>query len=151
MIELDYKLYKQAADLNQMAVFEWNIKDDTLTYDENMQRLLQYYIPQVKVTEHLLRAKLVHPEDRLEFKNHIDRLLNMETQRNSLYQDYELDFRVYVRNNYYAWVRMVYRAFIKDFRTEKVVGFLKNIEKDRKERDRLKNVIERDSIDKFGN
>lgn len=143
---LNSKFYKQAADLNQMAVFEWNIKDDTLIYDEMMQILIQHYIPQVKVTEHLLKARLVHPEDRIEFQNYIDKILNMKTQRSAPFQDYELDFRVFVSYRYYAWMKMICRAEIEDFRAVRVVGFLKNIEKDRKERDKLKNVIERDSM-----
>lgn len=146
MTDLKLKLYKQATDLNQMAVFEWNIKDDTLIYDEMMQILLQHYILQVKVTEHLLKARLVHPDDRIEFQNHIDRILNMKTQRTAPFQDYEFDFRVYIGNHYYAWIRIIYRAEIEDFRTVRVVGFLKNVEKDRKEQDKLKNVIERDSM-----
>lgn len=143
---LNSKFYKQATDLNQMAVFEWNIEYDTLIYDEMMQILIQHYIPQVKVTEHLLKARLVHPEDRIEFKNYIDKILKMKTKHTATFQDYELDFRVFAGYRYYTWMKIICRAEIENFSAVRVVGFLKNIEKDRKERDKLKSVIERDSM-----
>ena len=146
MAELNSEFYKQAIELNQMAVFEWNILEDTLIFDEMMKILLQHDIPQNNVAENLLKARLVHPKDRIEFKSHIERMLNMKTQRTAKFQDYEADFRIYVRRGYYAWFRIIYRAEFENFRAVRVVGFLKNIEKDKEEHDKLKNVIERDPM-----
>lgn len=146
MAELNSEFYKQATDLNQMAVFEWNILENTLIFDEMMKILLQHDIPNTNVAENFLKARLIHPKDRIEFKSHVGRMLNMKTQRTAKFQDYEADFRIYVRRGYYAWFRIIYRAEFENFRAVKVIGFLKNIEKDKEEHDKLKNVIERDPM-----
>ena len=78
---MESKLYKQATDLNQMAVFEWDILKDTLTFDEMMKVLTQHEIPRENVKEHLLKARLIHPKDRQEFQNHVNRILNFGTNR----------------------------------------------------------------------
>lgn len=37
-------------------------------------------------------------------------MLTMKTQRTAPFQDYELDFRIYTGDRYFAWVKMRYRA-----------------------------------------
>ena len=143
---MESKLYKQATDLNQMAVFEWDILKDTLTFDEMMKVLTQHEIPRENVKEHLLKARLIHPNDRIEFVNHMDRMLTMVTVRTAPFQEYSLDFRIYTKGRYYVWLTMVYRAQFEEGKAVKITGFLKNIEKARLERDKLKRVIERDPM-----
>lgn len=139
-------LYKVAATLNEMAVFEWDILGDKLSYDEKLTSILQHKLPTENVKENLIAARLVHPDNRIEFQNHVDRMLTMKTQRSAPFQEYELEFRVYTFNRYYAWVKMRYRAEFLDGVAQKVVGFLQNIDFARQKEAQLKQVIERDAM-----
>ena len=139
-------LYKVAASLNNMAVFEWNILEDTLEFDEKLTLIIQHEMPKKNVKKILMKARLVHPENRIEFQNHIDRMLTMKTQRTAPFQEYELEFRVYTTYRYYAWVKMKYRAEFVEGRAQKVTGFLQNIDSFRKKEAQLKEVIERDAM-----
>ena len=139
-------IYKQATFLNQMAVFEWNILEDTLEYDDMMKILIQHDIPKKEISQHLLKAKLVHRGDRIEFQNHIKRILKEKSYRAEPHQDYSLDFRVYTSEKCYVWFRINCRVEFEKGKAVKVQGFLKNIEESHKEYDKLKNVIERDPM-----
>ena len=72
-------LYKQATNLNQMAVFEWNILEDTLDFDEMMKILIQHDIPKTEAKKNLLLARWIHHEDRDGFRNQVQKMLSMET------------------------------------------------------------------------
>ena len=138
--------YKLAAELNNMAVFEWDIVSDKLDYDEKMTQILQHELPREDIKKHLLKARLVHPENRIEFQNHVNRMLNMKTQRSAPFQDYELEFRIYTLNRYFVWVKMKYRAEFVDGVAQKVTGFIRNIDHVRKREAQLKEVMERDPM-----
>lgn len=139
-------LYKLATALNDMAVFEWDIPADKLEYDEKLTLMLQHELPRENVKKHLLKARLVHPENRIEFQNQVDRMLTMKTQRSAPFQEFELEFRVYTFNRYFAWVKMKYRAEFVDGVAVKVSGFLQNIDFVRQKEAQLKQVIERDAM-----
>ena len=78
MSEKWLQFYKTSLDLNRMATFDWDVVADTLEYDEMMTHLLQIDIPTSNVKASLLLAKMVHPKDRQEFKNHVNRILHMK-------------------------------------------------------------------------
>ena len=54
-------LYKQATNLNQMAVFEWNILEDTLDFDEMMKILIQHDIPKTEAKKKSFARKMDSP------------------------------------------------------------------------------------------
>ena len=138
--------YKLATELNNMAVFEWDIVNDKLNYDEKMTLIIQHELPRENITKHLLKARLIHPENRIEFQNHINRMLNMKTQRAAPFQDFELEFRIYTINKYFIWVKMCYRAEFVDGVAKKVTGFIQNIDHVRQREAQIKEVIERDAM-----
>ncbi len=140
------ELYKLATELNGMAVFEWDIINNRLNYDSQMTRLLQNELPTENVKKHLLQARLIHPENRIEFQNHVKRMLEMKTQRSAPFQDYELEFRIYTRDRYFIWVKMKYRAEIVDGVAIKILGFIKNVDSAHIKEAKLKEVIERDAM-----
>ncbi len=139
-------LYKQAINLNQMAVFEWNLLEDTLEFDEMMKVLIQHDLPKTHVKRHLLVAKLIHREDRTEFRNQVKKILNLETVRSIPFEDFEFDFRFRTSNNYYVWFRAMYRAEFQNKKVVKVFGFIRNEDKTLKEQEELKAIIERDPM-----
>lgn len=139
-------LYKQATNLNQMAVFEWNILEDTLDFDEMMKILIQHDIPKTEAKKNLLLARWIHHEDRDGFRNQVQKMLSMETVRSAPFEDFEFDFRVRTSNNYYVWFRALYRAEFKNGKIVKISGFIRNEEKTRKEQEELKAIIERDPM-----
>ena len=120
-------LYRLATELNDMSIFEWDIPNDRLNYDSQMTRLL-------------------HPENRIEFQNHVEKILTLKTQRNEPFEDFELEFRIYTRNRYFIWVKMKFRAEFVDGVAQKVSGFLQNIDFARQKEAQLKEVIERDAM-----
>ncbi len=138
--------YRLATELNDMAVFEWDIPADRLDYDERLPIIIQNELPRENVKEHLLKARLVHPDNRIEFRNQVNRMLTMKTQRSAPFQEFNLEFRIYTRNRYFIWVRVKYRAEFVDGEAKKVTGFLQNINSFRQEESRLKQVIERDPM-----
>ena len=146
MTEVKVASYLSAMKLNKMAVFEWDLIEDTLNFDEMMKFVTQHKIPKTSAKENLLKARLVHPKDRLEFRNHVNRMLTMKTLRSAPFQDYNLDFRIYTTDRYYIWVRLLYRAYFNDGLAFRVVGSIRNIDSTRKEQARLKNVIEHDPM-----
>ncbi len=138
--------YRLATSLNDMAVFEWDIEQDRLDYDERLPFIIQHELPRENIKEHLLKARLIHPDNRIEFRNHVNRMLTMITQRSAPFQDFSLEFRIYTRNKYFIWARIKYRAEFVDGTARKVTGFLQNINQYRQEEARLKDVIERDAM-----
>ena len=51
MADLNFETYKDANFLNNMAVFEWNIFEDKLNFDEQMKKILQRELPRENVCE----------------------------------------------------------------------------------------------------
>ena len=139
-------VYKLATALNNMAVFEWDIVNGKLDYDEKMTLILQHELPKENVNKLLLKARLIHPENRIEFQNHVNRMLTMKTQRAAPFQDFELEFRIYTLNRYFVWVKMKYRAEFVDGVARKVQGFIENIDGVRQREAQLKEVMERDAM-----
>ena len=146
MTELKLTSYKSANALNNMAVFEWDIQQDTLIYDEMMHHILQHNLPTTEVKSKLLNARLIHPEDRTEFHNHINRLLNVKFKRMAPYQDFNLDFRIYTTGRCYIWIHMAYRVQIKDGFANYVTGFIQNIDIERQEHVKMQGMVERDPM-----
>lgn len=146
MTELEISSYLVAMELNKMAVFEWDIEKDTLISDEMVKVVTSHEIPRDNVKENFMKARLIHPKDRQEFRNHINRMLTMKTLRSAPSQDYTLDCRIYTTDGYYIWVRFIYRAYFKDGVAFRIVGSIRNIDSAHKEEVRLKKEIERDPM-----
>lgn len=146
MAEVKVASYMAAMELNKMAVFEWNVLADTLNFDDMMKFVTQHKIPKENARENLLNARLIHPQDRIEFRNHVNRMLTMRTQRTAPYQDYTFDCRIYTTGRYYIWIRVNYRAHFYYGVAFRVVGSIRNVDSVHKEQARLKNEIEHDPM-----
>ena len=109
MSEKWLQLYKTSMDLNRMATFDWDVVADTIEYDEMMTHLLQEDLPTSNVKENLLRARLIHPKDKQDFLNHVDKILHMKSLRRDPLQDKNIDFRIYVKGAGFIWMHMSYR------------------------------------------
>ncbi len=140
------EIYELATELNHMAVFEWDIVNDKLFFDNRIKLIVPNELPTENVKKHLLKARLVHPENRIEFQNHIKEILQTKMQRKNPFQDDELEFRIYTRNRYYIWVKLQYRIKFVDGAAQKVSGFLQNIDSVRQKEAQLKETIERDAM-----
>ena len=145
-MEKFFQFYKTSMELNRMAAFDWNVKEDTLEYDEMLPHLLQYDIPTENVKENLLRARLVHPKDRQEFQNHVDRILHMKSQRRDPLQDLHMDFRIYVKGAGFVWIHMSYRIRYEEGYAQQVTGFLQNVDVERQEAARMQRMVEHDPM-----
>ena len=146
MTEVKAASYLSVMKLNKMAVFEWDLIEDTLNFDEMMKLVTQHEIPKTNAKENLLKARLIHPKDRLEFRNHVNRMLTMKTLRSAPFQDYSLDCRIYTTNRYYIWVRLIYRAQFNEGTVFRVVGSIQNVDSALQEQARLKNELEHDAM-----
>ena len=129
-----------------MAAFVWDIKADTLDYDDMMSHLLQGILPIEKVKESFIKARLIHPKDRQEFQNHIDRILNMKSMRRDPFQDLSLDFRVYVKGAGFIWLHMSYRIRYENGFAQEVTGFVQNVDVERQEQVRIQKMVEHDPM-----
>lgn len=146
MSETWLKRYLTSMDLNRMATFEWDVKKDTLEYDELMTHLLQINLPTDNVKENMTTARLIHPKDRQEFQNHVDRILHMKSMRRDPFQDLHLDFRIYVKGAGFVWMHMSYRIKYEQGYAEQVTGFLQNVDVERQEAARMQRMVEHDPM-----
>ena len=146
MALLQPESYKNAMRLNHMAVFTWNLCEDSLEYDEMMPLLLQHEIPKEKISSHLERARLVHPKDRGMFLKQLHRLLQGKSHRMAAEQDFSMEFRVYTTWRCYLWMHMGYRVKYVDGTACQVDGFLQNIHAQHQEKARMKSIVERDPM-----
>jgi len=138
MSEKFFQFYKTAMDLNRMAAFDWNVINNTIEYDEMMPHLLQSDLPTDNVKENLMSARLIHPKDRQEFQNHIDKILHMKSKRRDPLQDLSLDFRV--------WMHLSYRIRYENGDAQQVTGFLQNVDVERQEAARMQRMVEHDPM-----
>ena len=132
--------------LNNMAVFEWDLRQDILRYDEMLPKILLRRLPKHGLRRYMEHPRLVHPKDRTEFKNQMAFLLNHRTQRSAPYQDFHLDFRIYTIERCYIWLHMAYRVRYEDGQAFHVTGFLQNINHARQEQARTRNIMEHDPM-----
>lgn len=146
MSEKFFQFYKTAMDLNRMAAFDWNVVNDTIEYDEMMPHILQSDLPTSNIKEHLTLARLIHPKDKQEFQNHVDRILHMKSKRRDPLQDLSLDFRVYVKNAGFVWMHMAYRVRYENGDAQQVTGFLQNVDVERQEAARMQRMVEHDPM-----
>ena len=146
MSEKWLQFYRTSLDLNRMATFDWDVVADTLEYDEMMTHLLQIDVPTSNVKENLLLAKMIHPKDRQEFQNHVDRILHMKSQRRDPLQDKILDFRVYVKGAGFIWMHLAYRIRYENGDAKQVTGFLQNIDLERQEQAKMQRMVEHDPM-----
>ena len=146
MTEKLLELYKTSMDLNRMAAFEWNVPKDTLEYDEMMKHLLQGILPIENVRESFIKARLIHPKDRQEFQNHVNRILNFKSQRRDPFQDLNLDFRVYIKGAGYIWMHMSYRIRYVEGWAQTVTGFMQNVDVERQEAAKMQRMVEHDPM-----
>ena len=146
MYESWLERYRTSMDLNRMATFHWDVQQDKLEYDEMMTHLLQLDLPTDNVKNNLLTARLIHPKDRQEFQNHIDKILNMKSMRRDPLQDKNLDFRIYVKGAGFIWMHMSYRIRYEQGYAQEVTGFLQNVDVERQEAVRMQKMVEHDPM-----
>ena len=77
MEALSPEAYQCAMKLNNMATFEWDLRQDTLKYDDIMYYILQHKLPKEGVAAHFEKARLVHPHDRAAFQKQINWIIQL--------------------------------------------------------------------------
>lgn len=87
------ELYKMAAMLNQLAIFEWDTVADVLDYDEMLPRVLKRELPREHFSAVIKDARLVHPHDRIDFLRETGWLMAERCRRQAPRQEFSLDFR----------------------------------------------------------
>ena len=146
MPELRTTAYRIAMTLTRMAIFEWDIREDVLRYDDALLHLLQRRVPQENISSHLRKAQLIHPKDRAEFRKQVEWLLSGKSQRSAPVLDFNMDFRVFTPPRNYLWVHMGYRVHFADGKAYYAEGFLQNVDMERKEQVRMKTMVEQDPM-----
>lgn len=137
--------YKTANDLNDTAVFEFDVENDFFNYDEMMTKILQRELPKNNVKKIFSEARLIHPEDRISFQNKMHQLFE-KFLRTAPLQDFESDFRIYVGGKMYIWVHLAYRVKVENGYAKFVTGFLQNINTAREEKVKMRGMVERDPM-----
>ena len=145
MPEPDLNSYKDAITLSNMAVFAWDIREDSLDYDDMLPKLLLRELPRHGIRGFLEHPRLIHPKERTEFKNRIDFLLR-PAQRKAPCQDFSMDFRIHTTGRYYLWIHMAYRVRYENGMAVRVTGFLQNVNLIHQEKNRMQDIMERDPM-----
>ncbi len=146
MSRLLSEIYEEIVQMNRLAVFEWDILQDTLVYDDVMEQILLREIPKRDIKQHFANPRLIHPKDRTEFKNRMRFLMEGRSQRKAAIQDFSLDFRIYTMGRNYMWVHMSYRVLYEESRAVKVRGALQNTNVAHQEQVKLQDAVERDPM-----
>ncbi len=146
MMNIQYEVYKNAMKLNHMAAFTWDLRQDIFCYDEMLPTIIQHEIPCEGISVHLMKARLIHPKDRMEFRRQIDWLLHGKNQRNSSETDFSMNIRIYTVERCYIWVRVKYQVKFEQEKACYMTGFLQNIQAQQEEKVRMKNMMEHDPM-----
>ena len=138
--------YRDAIKLSNMAVFEWDIREDSLHYDDMLPKLLLRELPRQGIRSFLENPRLIHPKERTDFKERVDFLLHGPMRRKAPYQDFNMDFRIHTTGRCYLWIHMAYRVHYEDGAALRVTGFLQNVNLIHQEKNRMQNLMERDPM-----
>ena len=139
-------IYKMAAKLNQLAIFEWDTVEDVLEYDEMLPRVLRRELPRGNFSAFMKEARLVHPKDRVNFLRETGWLMAERCRCQAPQQEFSLDFRFYVEGRSYIWISMNCQVFVDGGRARRVIGVLQNVSKEHIEQARMKEIMERDPM-----
>ena len=147
LAEINFETYKDANFLNNMAVFEWNIFEDKLICEEQMKKVLQRELPSENICEKILQTRLVHPKDRKNFQQEVNKVLNHLNKRHNFFQDFGMDLRIYASGRYYNYVHLGYRVHYEEGGVPfRVTGFLQNITQTYLEHSKMKDSVGRDAM-----
>ena len=138
--------YRDAIKLSNMAVFEWDIREDSLHYDDMLPKLLLRELPRQGIRSFLENPRLIHPKERTDFKERVNFLLHGPMRRKAPYQDFNMDFRIHTTGRCYLWIHMAYRVHYEDGAALRVTGFLQNVNLIHQEKNRMQNLMERDPM-----
>ncbi len=146
MADIHAEVYQNAMKLNHMAAFTWDLRQDIFCYDEMLPNILQHDIPHEGMSEHLMKARLIHPKDRMEFRKQVEWLLHGKNQRTAPEMKFSMKLRIYTVNRCYIWIRLKYLAKFEDSKAYHISGFLQNIHAQQEEQVRMKNMMEHDPM-----
>ena len=138
-------IYKEAAGLCKIAVFEYDVRNDSFRFDDLLPQILQHKIPKKNLRESLLKARFVHPKDRQNFQHQVSRVFE-KTVRNTPSQDFAVEFRGHISGRNYIWLHLAYRVHYEGGCAQKVIGFLKNINSERQKQQQMQSMTEHDPM-----
>lgn len=139
--------YEKAMRLNRMAVFVWNLDDDTLACNQDMEGIFPFALPQEKISDYLLHSRIIHAHDRPRFTEIVRGLLeNWQPRSDGQSQPFQLDFRVYAGGRRYRWLHMAGAVEWRAGRPCAVSGFIQNVDMDRQKMSALTSQLEKDPM-----
>ena len=139
--------YEKAMRLNRMAVFVWNLDDDTLAYNQEMEAIFPYTLPKEKISEYLLHSRIIHIHDRAHFTELVRGLQkNWQPRSAGQTQSFQLDFRVYAGKRRYRWLHLAGIVEWNSGRQREVTGFIQNVDMDRHKLSALTSKLEKDAM-----
>lgn len=138
-LRLSLERHRIIMDQTNDIIFEWDIKADILQVSSNWERTFGYSPIPRHVSWQIL-GRSVHPEDRGRLREVIKRL-----EKGSAYEEAEL--RLQSSEGDCRWY-LVRATLQKDdlFQTAKVIGVAADIEKQKKEKEELTRLAQRDAL-----
>ena len=140
--ELKMSLERYQIILNQSTdiIFEWDIKSDTLTCSPNWIKKFGYQVVRDHISEEVLRRGNLHNDDKKIF---------VQMQKEVLLGSPcgENEIRIATKDGRFIWCRVRYTLQTdQDKRPARAIGLIADIDKEKREKERLLELAEQDSL-----
>ena len=127
------------------VLFEWNMREDTITFSDTWERIFGFAPVERNVRGHLVHGAFFHPDD-VELLE--ERLANLE--KGSHYEMVEV--RIVMAEGRYIWCRFRATAIRdEDGNLEKICGIIINVDAEKQTSQALQERAERDALTKLLN
>lgn len=139
-LRLSLERHQIIMDQTNDIIFEWQVKQDTLTFSPNWEKKFGYEPVRENVHARLLDNPHLHPDDVPLLRRKMSDILEREP-----YQEAEL--RIQKRDGGYLWCRV--RATLQKDRAgepAKAVGVILDIDAEKREAQRMRERAERDTL-----
>ncbi|MEG0615145.1 MAG: diguanylate cyclase [Oscillospiraceae bacterium] len=144
-LEISEGRYRALMEITDSIVYDWDITSDCVNFSEVWANKFGYSLPHEGFTENLQKLNILHPDDMEKYSEMI-----ASAKGGKAYN--ECVVRVRKGDNTYLWCRIsLMTIFDKGGNPCSVVGFIVDVDKEKKESENLQKMAEEDSLTKIYN
>lgn len=139
-LRLSLERHKVIMDQATDIIFEWDIRKDTLSFSPNWRKRFGYDAIDTQISGRIPMSENIHPEDMQAFVQ-----IMRDTAAGVPYS--EVEFRIKDMQGRYYWCRIRATAqFDSDGRVIKAVGVIVDIDSEKKQKQMLLEMAQRDTL-----
>lgn len=139
-LRLNQERYNIIMEQVKDIVFEWNPKNKRIYYSEYFKKKFGYEPLREKFPDSMIKQNIIHKDDIEGFRIFIDKI-----EKGEKYSECEV--RIFDTSNSYIWCKVRATALLDEYRNmNKVIGLISDIDKHKKETQKIKEWAKRDSL-----